>query len=172
MRFLVLCLTSPLALLETAAVGAQAAPSPGCTAPKYREFDFWLGHWEVHAANGRRAGTNRIEKTLDGCALTEQWIGTGSRGMSINFYDAGSAKWHQTWIDDRGQPLYLDGALRDGKMVLEGTTRGADGRRVRQRITWTRLDGGDVRQLWETSSDDGATWTTVFDGRYSRLRSP
>lgn len=26
----------------------------------------------------------------------------------------------------------------------------------------------EVRQLWEVSSDNGATWTTAFDGRYRR----
>ena len=27
-------------------------------------------------------------------------------------------------------------------------------------------DGAEVRQLCESSSDDGATWTVAFDGRY------
>ena len=47
-------------------------------------------------------------------------------------------------------------------MVLEGIDADA-----RQRITWTLVDEG-VRQLWETSKDDGATWTVAFDGRYRR----
>ena len=47
-------------------------------------------------------------------------------------------------------------------MVLEGID--ADSR---QRITWTR-DGDGVRQLWETSKDDGETWEIAFDGRYRR----
>ena len=33
-------------------------------------------------------------------------------------YDAASDKWHQTWIDSNGAPLYLDGGLVDGHMVL------------------------------------------------------
>ena len=47
-------------------------------------------------------------------------------------------------------------------MVLEGIDADA-----RQRITWT-VDGDGVRQLWETSKDDGSTWSTAFDGRYRR----
>ena len=50
----------------------------------------------------------------------------------------------------------------DGAMVLEGIDADA-----RHRITWIR-DGDDVRQLWETSRDDGETWETAFDGRYRR----
>ena len=34
----------------------------------------------------------------------------------------------------------------------------------------SRCDGADrtVRQLWEKSVDDGATWTVAFDGLYTR----
>ena len=56
-------------------------------------------------------------------------------------------------------------------MVLEGTGKGRDGKPVRSRITWTPLEDGRVRQHWQLSRDDGATWTTAFDGLYSRVAS-
>ena len=145
------------------------ARAPSCQSPAYRQFDFWIGRWEVRGPAGRVAGTNHVERVLGGCALVEHWAGArqGS-GTSLNFYDAADGRWHQTWVDNEGQPLYLSGGLRDGRMVLEGVTRGTDGRATRQRITWTPLAGGDVRQLWESSTDDGATWSVVFDGRYIR----
>ena len=34
------------------------------------------------------------------------------------------------------------------------------------RVTWSLLDDGRVRQHWENSSDKGETWTTSFDGFY------
>jgi hypothetical protein len=37
----------------------------------------------------------------------------------------------------------------------------------RQRITWTP-EGDGLRQVWETSSDDGKTWEVAFDGQYRR----
>lgn len=37
---------------------------------------------------------------------------------------------------------------------------------VLNRITWNPTAPGRVRQLWETSTDGGATWTVAFDGRY------
>ena len=47
-------------------------------------------------------------------------------------------------------------------------TRDEDPSRIDvQRITWTQ-EGDEVRQVWETSTDDGATWTVAFDGRYRR----
>ena len=38
------------------------------------------------------------------------------------------------------------------------------------RITWSLMNGDRdyVRQLWETSTDDGKTWAVAFDGQYHR----
>ncbi len=137
-----------------------------------RAFDFWLGAWDVFAPDGRQVGTNRIEALLDGKVLQEHWHGNGGiTGTSLNARDATSGRWHQTWIDSSGSVLLLDGGPQAGGMVLQGLTpnetdpTGSD----RNRITWMpSLDGGEVRQLWEVSTDDGRTWTIAFDGRYRR----
>jgi len=168
----------PAAAPPAAAPPATAAPAPPpasrptCTSPEHHQFDFWLGEWEVRAADGRLLGTSRIEGVLDGCALVEHWSGAGpGRGTSLNFYDRASGQWSQTWIDNAGQPLHLAGGLRDGAMVLEGTApTGPGGQSGRQRVTWRPLPEGAVRQTWERSIDDGATWTVVFDGRYTPHR--
>jgi len=36
---------------------------------------------------------------------------------------------------------------------------------------WMPLQDGRVRQHWEATTDGGKTWTTVFDGYYSRRES-
>jgi hypothetical protein len=132
-----------------------------------RDFDFWIGEWDVFGPQGRPAGTNSIRRLLDGQALAEHWHGRGGvEGHSINAYDASTDRWHQTWVDSTGGLLLLDGGLVDGAMVLEGTVVGAGGAPPqRQRITWTSLPDG-VRQHWETSDDDGIRWQTAFDGHY------
>ena len=71
-------------------------------------------------------------------------------------------------MDSTGGVLLLDGGTAGDSMVMEGRAPGEDPNVVeRQRITWTP-EGDEVRQLWETSADDGPTWTTAFDGRYRR----
>ena len=70
-------------------------------------------------------------------------------------------------MDSAGLLLLLEGALRDGRMVLAGQTVGADGRLTKHRITWTPNADGTVRQLWE-STDANARWTVAFDGQYKR----
>ena len=158
-----------LVLLAAGSLHAQT-PAP-CSATEYRQFDFWLGDWDVVGPNGNPAGTNSISRILGGCVLQEHWKGAGGgEGMSFNTYDASRHLWHQTWVDDHGSLLELDGALAEGRMVLSGTTAARRGGSVLNRITWSRLDdtGSRVRQLWETSSDGGKTWTTSFDGTYRK----
>jgi hypothetical protein len=161
-------LTAVLVANLTAAAGAggQAAP-PDCRAPEHRQFDFWIGTWQV-TANGKPAGTNRIEADLEGCVLVERWTSAGgTRGMSLNYYDRQTKSWYQAWIDDNGQPLRLKGGLVDGRMTMETEpSPGGAGGPSRQRITWSVEQDGSVRQWWQASRDGGATWTTVFDGRY------
>ena len=139
-----------------------------CSAPENRQFDFWLGHWTV-AANGQVAGESRIEAILDGCAVMESWTGaSGNRGKSLNVYNRALGAWEQFWIDSAGDRLLLRGGMRDGAMVLDNVHEaGTDARR--ERITWTALADGGVRQLWEMSMDGGATWKVEFDGLYTRV---
>jgi hypothetical protein len=152
--------------------GKSDTLSTACSTPEHRHFDFWLGTWEVFRPDGTPAGVNRIERVLGGCAMTEHWTSvTPYRGTSINFYDAARRRWHQTWIGNDGQPLYLDGGLHDGSIVLEGMTVAVDGTRTRHRITWTPRGDGSVRQHWVTSTN-GSKWTDTFDGRYVRRPDP
>jgi hypothetical protein len=134
-----------------------------------RDFDFWVGKWEVFGPEGRRVGTNSVTLLFDGGALAEHWRGAGGvEGRSLNAYDAPADRWHQTWVDSTGGLLLLEGGLIDGAMVLAGTAPAEAGvAPERQRITWT-VEGDGVRQHWEASADGGTTWRTAFDGRYRR----
>lgn len=145
-------------------------PPPPCSDPAYRQFDFWIGEWIV-TANDQVAGTNSIRKVHNGCALEENWQGSGDGGISgssFNIYDQANDRWHQTWVDGGGTLLLLDGGLVDGAMVMSGQRPSADGSgTTTHRITWTPNDDGTVRQLWEASRD-GENWSVLFDGRYAR----
>ncbi len=147
---------------------AAQTPPPACATDVHRAFDFWIGEWNVHAAGGKLAGANSIRREIGGCVLHERYdTGRGYSGESFNIYDASRKLWHQTWVDSSGMLLLLEGGIRDGKMVLEGETAGADGRKTRHRITWTPNADGSVRQFWE-SADPGGDWTVAFDGLYTR----
>lgn len=156
------------ALLQSAATAAAEAP---CSSPEHRAFDFWVGDWQVHTPDGRLAGHNRIELRYGGCVLAERYSTPhGYAGESLNSFDEGRGVWHQTWVDNAGTLLLLEGGMQDGAMVLEGATRSDTDAVTRQRITWTAREDGGVRQLWETQAAD-EPWTVVFDGRYRRRDS-
>jgi len=131
--------------------------------PEYAQFDFWVGDWTVTVSGGF-AGTNHVEKTLSGCALIENWTGAGGiTGKSLNVYDAASGKWRQRWMDETGRMTDYVGEFRDGAMRFEATMNGNPAR-----MTFTPLEGGNVRQLIEQSTDNGKSWTSTFDGIYAK----
>ena len=160
-------------LVAGTALASQVPPmsTVPCSASAYRQFDFWVGNWKVTNPAGLQVGTNHIEKVLGGCALQEHWEGSGrSRGTSLNAYDARRHVWHQTWVDNSGGLLVIEGGLKDGSMVMSGKSVNRAGKTVLNRITWTPRDADHVRQLWQVSTDGGTHWKTVFDGLYTRVK--
>jgi hypothetical protein len=155
-----LVLTS-VALSASLSTCAQQA----CTAPAYRQFDFWIGDWEAFdVANPTTAVAHvRVERILDGCALQETYEGAnGVHGQSFSIYDQSRGVWHQSWVTNRGQLLTIEGKMQAGAIILTGSDRTADGKRRIVRGTWKPAQGG-VRETAITSTDNGATWAPWFD---------
>ena len=116
-----------LALIISISAAAQkkrafAAPKgPPCSAAAYRQFDFWVGDWDVQTPKGTPAGENKVEKILEGCALRESWTAAdGSHGSSLTSYDGPAGRWTQTFVDDLGMVLVLDGESNwfEGALLL------------------------------------------------------
>ncbi len=156
-------------LAISTAASAQAPTTP-CSTSEAKQFDFWLGDWDVFTPDGKLAGTNLIEK-LYGCLLHESWNNPKVQGQSLNIYDAERGVWHQTWVDSSGSLLMIEGALRNGSMILsDATLPGKKDVKQVNEITWTPQPDGSVRQHWRVSADGGKTWTTSFDGKYVRSK--
>ena len=163
------CIALATAFTVVPIAAAPQSQPPRCDTAEHRQFDFWVGDWEVTTPDGKPAGRNTITRELNGCVLRERWRGAGgSNGESFNIWDRTRKAWHQTWVSDTGMLLLLDGAFTNGSMQMSGTS-GPAGRQVANRITWTPAADGTVRQHWEVSSDGGKSWKTLFDGRYRRL---
>ena len=160
-------LKTGVALLVSVTASAQAQSNVAaqrCSSPEYRQFDFWLGEWDVYQGD-KLAGRNSIRSILNGCAVIEEWSGTGGfKGSSLNFYNSGTKRWHQTWIDSQGQSLALEGQFEAGSMVLQNL---AEENAARHRITWTPMPDKSIRQHWQVRDKPDAEWRTLFDGKYS-----
>jgi hypothetical protein len=156
---------------SSAAEPAQGARFPCEAQPKFREFDFWVGEWDVHTADGKLAGRNVIESSHRGCVLIENWTGAGgSTGTSMNYYDAAAGEWVQVWTDAGGSQITIRGGLTDAGMLLEGQIHyAATGTTTPFRGLWTPQSDGRVRQFFEQSNDAGKSWVPWFEGYYSRV---
>jgi hypothetical protein len=135
--------------------------------PRYRAFDFWIGSWDVFDPAKNQVGTSRVELILDDCVLLENWQATfGGGGKSFNIYSPADDGWRQYWVAANGTVTEYRGKVVDGAIRLEGESLSPNGTRRLQRMTFSKLDGGGVRQLIETTTDGGKTWQPAFDGTY------
>ena len=165
-----------LLLLGNCASAAEPAAEPACQGEQWHQFDFWVGKWQSKSNDGKVQGFNKIHHILGNCAIQENWQSVSGKyqGTSFSFYDESRDQWHQTWVDNTGGSLYLNGEFTDGQMVLTGINRTVDSQQNKvsqlSRIAWTPLDDGRVRQYWQTSIDGGDTWEVAFDGYYESAK--
>jgi hypothetical protein len=142
----------------------QKAPQP-----ESRQFDFWLGEWDVFDPLGKLGGRSSIESIAEGNGILENWTdSSGTTGKSLNVFNPEKDCWQQFWVGNGTPVLEMSGGMVNGSMVLAGTRRGRSGGKVTDRITWTPDADGSVRQHWESSSDGGRTWRDIFVGIYRR----
>lgn len=138
-----------------------------------REFDFWVGSWDVFNAQGQQVGTNVITLRQQGNIIHEAWTSqNGGTGESMNYFDPETATWKQVWVDGGGSVIRYEGRFQAGAMrLMSGVAIGANGARQRSRCTFTPLEDGRVQQLIEHSQDQGKTWTQFFNGFYVRQKA-
>ena len=145
--------------------------------PRFRQFDFWVGEWEVRPTGQPAIGPpahNTVTLDDNDCVVTEHWTSpSGSVGQSFNIFDRSYGEWRQTWVDNSGGQHDYHGRLVDGNMVYEGDTPAPNGQRGRvpTRLTFFNLGRDSVRQFSEISTDSGHTWRTSYDLMYVRRRN-
>lgn len=164
-----------LALAAPCGALAQDPPPPACAGPEYRQFDFWVGSWDVYpTGKTEKVATSLVEKLYSGCTIRENWSPLkGGGGGSLNMYDPTDGRWHQTWHGSANERVEFRGGLVDGEMILTGYWVNAQGpgKSGLVRMTFTRERAGDVRQLGEISTDHGASWGPFFDLTYKRRKT-
>lgn len=166
---LMLCLLAPTASF------AQTPP-PCSSDSAFTWLDFWLGDWTV-TVDGKQVGTNHIEKILDGCAVTEDWVAADStHGHSLFYFEPGTRTWKQVWVTQRAlgrggvKEKALIARLSDSSLCFQGTIPLSDSTSYLDRTTLTSLGPDSVHQLIEISTDNGTTWHTTFDAIYIRSK--
>lgn len=146
-----------------AAAIALQAQSAGCMDSEiHRQFDFWLGDWNVYTADGRYAGANLIETGAADCVLTEYWTSAqGGTGHSLSFVEPSTGAWRQVWVGRNHRIDYQGELDPDGRMVLRGeiTYWNEEGAQSHDfRGAWTPLENGHVIQHFQQHNARTGAW--------------
>lgn len=140
-----------------------------------RDFDFWMGRWTVR--------NRRLKERLNGSAEWEEFDatciarplldGVGNEdefrgdfkgpfiGMSFRFFDVNRKRWAIYWADNRHGTLEppVFGTFSGSVGHFEGDDV-FDGKPIRVRFLWTRIDTPTPRWEQAFSTDGGQTWET------------
>jgi hypothetical protein len=137
--------------------------------PEFRQFDFWIGEWEVFNG-GTLAGKSKVELILKDCVIVENWESASYNysGKSYNVYNPGIKKWQQFWVDNAAGPTLYIGEFVNGEMRFNSESFNPDGTKVLSKMTFYNLGPDKIRQHIQQSTDSGKTWTNYFDGEYTR----
>ncbi|MGH9442715.1 MAG: DUF1579 family protein [Thermoanaerobaculia bacterium] len=167
-----------------AAAGAATTPTPApppvpCSGPEWKQLDFWVGEWNATwpASPGTPAGsaTNRIEKILGGCVVSENFEASGASpliGKSYSTYSPQLKKWQQTWVDNQSSYIDLVGDFTNpGEPVFTVERPGPNGKPVKLRMVFKNIQHDSFDWSWERSTDGGKTWTVQWPIRYTRKKA-
>ncbi len=148
---------------------------PCAYTPENRQFDFWVGEWNVETTKGAvPAGESRIEKTLADCVILENWQSDGNpySGKSYNIYNSALKRWEQFWVDNVGGNIFFYGGLnKDGVMdYYTDELPQPDGTKLKRHLQFLPLGPDKVRQFSQGSTDGGKTWSVEYDFTYLRKK--
>jgi len=155
-----------------ALAAAREAILPCKRDPETRKFDFWVGEWKLTARNGQPAGESSIQLVSGQCAVLENFHNVnGAEGKSLSAYNALTKKWQQFWVAQLGGVTeYRDSKWDGNTLIFFSSTVKANGQPQLIRMSYTPLSPDQVRQLGETSDDDGKTWQRAYDIIYDRKK--
>ncbi len=146
--------------------------NPCREAAESRQFDFWIGEWDVLTAQGQPAGRSSIQLILGSCVIFENWtsLGVGYAGKSLNIFNVPRKKWQQYWVDSTGAVTFFEGGWEGSYLRVTGENAPRTGPLALNRMTFTPLGPDKVRQHGEGTADGGKTWTTSYDLIYNRKK--
>lgn len=180
-------LASPIllaVLLLPAKVGAQL--DSRCPETEARQFDFWLGAWDVEnrQRNPQAApddttlvatgtATDRVRAVLGGCAIVEHWYGelahATQRGTSVRAWDPTLGRWvlWLAWPGPTGVGFSrLEGAFADGLGTFTREGTGAQGPFT---VRFTFSDIAEDSFVWTGAfAPAGGSWTRFWVMDFTR----
>lgn len=147
--------------------------------PDARQFDFWLGSWDVNLRMIQADQTWKdsvkakaeIYSILDGKAILELWDSPTIKGFSLRYYDPDKQKWvlFLNWpSNSRSSIGSLEGEFRHGRGEFFTRNEKADGSHSISRYTFCDITDKSLRWDDAFSKDGGKTWTNNWIMEFTR----
>ena len=165
-----------LAVLHALAFAQRGSDSSKpCGEGQRRQFDFWLGSWDVswptspHGPAG--SGRANVQKIFGNCVVQENFSADPLplRAMTLSSYIPEAGQWNQVWVDNEGHYRDLVGESKNGEIVLSGPAE-VNGKKIMRRVMWKNIKPMEVDVSWEESGDEGRTWQVIWPMHYTRRR--
>lgn len=141
-------------------------------------FDFWVGEWDLSwelENGGEGFGTNHVHKTLDETVIQENFEAfqgsyEGFKGKSFSVYNPGKQSWYQTWVDNEGGYIDLEGRVEGERRIFQTDARiTAQGDTIMNRMVFYDIEPNSFTWDWEYSMDEGESWTLSWRIYYQRM---
>lgn len=149
-----------------------------CSVPESKQFDFWMGEWNLtwpaEQMGGTKGelgrGTNSILKILDGCIIQEEFRfpAQNFNGYSVSVYSPAKKLWQQTWVDNQGSYLLFTGEFSDGKMSLKTVPYKRGDKEIISRMVFKNINKISFDWDWQRSEDGGQSWIDVWNIHYEK----
>ncbi|MEP5612319.1 MAG: hypothetical protein ABJP45_08715 [Cyclobacteriaceae bacterium] len=156
----------------------------------HRQFDFWVGEWDVNLRIQQESGvwedkvqsTARIYQILDGKAILELWnenkVGEGIKGYSLRYYNEDLEKW-ELWLNwprkNQSASSSLEGSFRHERGEFFSEFPKNDSVTITQRYTFCDISPNSLRWDNAYSEDGGKTWkegTWIMEFSRKEQRAP
>jgi len=152
------------------ALVAELSPMPKLAelAPE-RLFDFYPGEWEmldgetvemlvsVTPAFGDRGLRVSMRNPADGAETA----------TALFVYESERKQWRQTWMSDAGQTITMTGG-RDGDTIALRVETDTKGSAKNGRAVFSDITRGSFTYSWQTTTDEGKTWTKAASRTFKR----
>ena len=161
---------------------AQDFPVASSLPAEARQFDFWIGEWDVNLRVRQDDATwkdshqavARIYPVLGGKAVLELWSEDrqdGIKGYSLRYFDTARDEW-VLWLNwpgpNRSGSSSLSGEFRHGRGEFFSASPNQAGGETISRYTFSDVTANSLRWDDAFSSDGGRTWTNSWIMEFSR----
>lgn len=150
-----------------------------CSDIRARDFDFWVGEWDLswpaQQTGGEEGdvgrGINRISKKFGECVVEENFATSDGKffGHSVSVYDPDAGLWRQTWVDSGGTYLLFTGRYEAGTLELRTAPVERDSGEIAvNRMVFSDIHDNSLSWDWQGSKNGGETWHDLWNISYNR----